>query len=130
MAALCAKARGLGQGVLLVMPSDHLIRDQQAFAAAVERAKTLAAGGSLVTFGITPTHPETGFGYIECGEPMAAAEGALPAAFRARRFVEKPPLASVRANTSRPAITSGTRACSPSPRMRSSMRYRGMRQAS
>ncbi|MBU6485864.1 MAG: mannose-1-phosphate guanylyltransferase/mannose-6-phosphate isomerase [Betaproteobacteria bacterium] len=91
LAALCAKARGLGHGVLLVMPSDHLIRDQQAFAAAVERAKALAAGGSLVTFGITPTHPETGFGYIECGEPMAAAEGALPAAFRARRFVEKPP---------------------------------------
>ena len=92
LAALCAKARGWGQGVLLVMPSDHLIRDQQAFAAAVERAKTLAADGALVTFGITPTHPETGFGYIECGEPLAAAEGAAPAAFRARRFVEKPPL--------------------------------------
>ncbi len=96
LAALCAKARGLGHGVLLVMPSDHLIRDQQAFAAAVERAKFLAAGGLLVTFGITPTHPETGFGYIECGEPVAAAEGALPAAFRARRFVEKPPLERAR----------------------------------
>ena len=96
LAALCARARGFGQAVLLVMPSDHLIRDQQAFAAAVERAKTLALGGALVTFGITPTHAETGFGYIECGEPLAAAEGSAPAAFRALRFVEKPPLALAR----------------------------------
>ncbi len=90
LAALCAKARGRANAVLLVMPSDHLIRDQSAFAAAVERASSLAAGGALVTFGVTPAQPETGFGYIECGEAIAAAEGTAPAAFRARRFVEKP----------------------------------------
>ena len=94
--ALCAQARGLGSHVLLVMPADHLIRDQHAFAAAVARASELAAAGALVTFGITPTHPETGFGYIECGETLLPSEGAAPAALRARRFVEKPPLATAR----------------------------------
>ena len=53
------------------MPADHLIRDQRAFAAAVARAAELAQAGTLVTFGITPTHPETGFGYIECGDMLA-----------------------------------------------------------
>src|SRR4029078_9290333 len=56
--ALCAKARGWGSRVLLVMPADHLIRDQRAFAISVERAAELAAGGMLGTFGMTPTHPE------------------------------------------------------------------------
>ena len=54
--------------MLLVLPADHLIRDRRAFAAAVERATALARAGWLVTFGIGPTHPETGYGYIECGE--------------------------------------------------------------
>ena len=94
--ALCAAARGWGQHVLLVMPADHLIRDQRAFAGAVERAGALAATGALVTFGITPTHPETGFGYIECGELLVPEEGHAPAAYRARRFVEKPQLAVAR----------------------------------
>jgi mannose-1-phosphate guanylyltransferase len=96
LGALCAQARGLGERVLLVMPADHLIRDLPAFAHAVERARQLAAGGALVTFGIAPTHPETGFGYIECGEMLEPADGALPAAHRARRFVEKPSLATAR----------------------------------
>lgn len=96
LGALCAQARGLGDRVLLVMPADHLIRDQRAFAAAVDRAKGLAAAGKLVTFGITPTHPETGFGYIECGDTVAPAREALPAAYRVRRFVEKPALALAR----------------------------------
>jgi mannose-1-phosphate guanylyltransferase / mannose-6-phosphate isomerase len=93
LGALCAQARGLGDRVLLVMPADHLIRDQRAFAAAVRQATALAAGGALVTFGITPTHPETGFGYIECADMLAPADGELPAAYRVRRFVEKPALA-------------------------------------
>jgi mannose-1-phosphate guanylyltransferase len=92
--ALCAQARGFGGHVLLVMPADHLIRDQHAFAAAVARAAELAAAGALVTFGIAPTHPETGFGYIECGETLLPSEGAAPAALRVRRFVEKPPQAT------------------------------------
>ena len=94
--ALCAKSRGWGSRVLLVMPADHLIRDQRAFAMSVERAAELAAGGMLVTFGITPTHPETGFGYIECGEMLVPGEGEAPPAYLARRFIEKPPLATAR----------------------------------
>ncbi|HEX6136323.1 MAG TPA: mannose-1-phosphate guanylyltransferase/mannose-6-phosphate isomerase [Casimicrobiaceae bacterium] len=96
LGALWAQARGLGDRVLLVMPADHLIRDQRAFAHAVERARSLAVSGTLVTFGIAPTHPETGFGYIECGDMLAPAEGPAPAAYRVRRFVEKPSLALAR----------------------------------
>ena len=96
LGALCAAARGMGDSVLLVMPADHLIRDQRAFAVAVERARSLAATGALVTFGIAPTHPETGFGYIECGATIAPAEGSSPAAYRVRRFVEKPALPAAR----------------------------------
>jgi mannose-1-phosphate guanylyltransferase / mannose-6-phosphate isomerase len=69
---------------LLVLPADHLIEDTAAFAAAVSRAGTLAAEGRLVTFGIHPTAPEIGYGYIE-------AEGE-----RAVRFVEKPTLEKAR----------------------------------
>ena len=94
--ALCAQARGWGEHVLLVLAADHLIRDQRAFADAVERAAALAASGLLVTFGIAPTHPETGFGYIECGELLEPPEGTVPAAYQVRRFVEKPPLAIAR----------------------------------
>jgi mannose-1-phosphate guanylyltransferase len=96
LGALCAKARGLGDCVLLVMPADHLIRDQHAFACAVELARRLAASGRLVTFGIAPTHPETGFGYIECATMIEPADGEIPAAHHVRRFVEKPPLAAAR----------------------------------
>src|SRR4030095_13800739 len=74
LGALYAEAQGWDDAVLLILPADHLIRDQRAFAAAIERATALAAKGTLVTFGIAPTHPETGFGYIECGELLAAAE--------------------------------------------------------
>jgi mannose-1-phosphate guanylyltransferase / mannose-6-phosphate isomerase len=96
LGALFAEAQGWGDAVLLILPADHLIRDQRAFEAAIARAMLLAAKGSLVTFGIVPTHPETGFGYIECGELVMAAEREHPAAFRARRFVEKPPLLTAR----------------------------------
>jgi mannose-1-phosphate guanylyltransferase len=92
LGALFADALGFGDAVLLVLPADHLIRDQRSFAAAIACAVTHAAKGALVTFGITPTHPETGFGYIECGELVMAADRERPATFRARRFVEKPPL--------------------------------------
>ena len=66
--------------MLLVVPSDHLIQDVKTYEQAVQNAKTLAESGSLVTFGIKPTHPETGFGYIESdGEKV-------------KRFKEKPDL--------------------------------------
>src|SRR5262249_16631983 len=64
---------------------DHVIRDVEAFRAAIGRALPAARAGKLVTFGIVPTAPETGYGYIECGA-QAADEGV----YGIRRFVEKP----------------------------------------
>jgi mannose-1-phosphate guanylyltransferase len=90
IAALCTQAMHGDDAVMLVLPADHLIRDQPAFAVAVETAVPFAQSGKLVTFGISPTHPETGFGYIECGAPLG------PTATVAARFVEKPPLATAR----------------------------------
>jgi mannose-1-phosphate guanylyltransferase/mannose-6-phosphate isomerase len=87
LAAQWVDLRNGGDAVLLVLPADHLVRDHAAFAAAVARAACLAHGGALVTFGIGPTHPETGFGYIECG---AAIAGDGPPAYAVVRFVEKP----------------------------------------
>ena len=69
--------------VLLVLPSDHLIRDTQGFAVAVEHAARAAADGGLVTFGIQPDRPETGYGYIH-------AEGEGEAAREVDAFFEKP----------------------------------------
>ena len=83
--ALAALAVGGGEEALLVMPSDHVIGDVDAFHAAVARALPLVADGWLVTFGIAPDAPETGYGWIGRGEPLA------PGVFRVRRFVEKPP---------------------------------------
>jgi mannose-1-phosphate guanylyltransferase len=72
-----AEAHG-NDALMLVLPADHLIDDQAAFAAAVKQAAGLAEQGKLVTFGIVPDAPETGFGYIE-------ADGHV-----VKRFVEKP----------------------------------------
>ena len=76
--------------ILLVLPADHLIQNVQAFHYAVGQAKTLAEQGSLVTFGIIPSGPETCYGYIERGQAVDGFEGAN----RASRFVEKPGLAA------------------------------------
>lgn len=76
--------------LLLVMPSDHVITDAAAFREAVATARAAALDGRLVTFGITATHPETGFGYIAQGEPLAGMSGVMTVA----RFVEKPDLAT------------------------------------
>lgn len=76
--------------VLLVLPSDHLIRDSRAFAAAVAEAAALAVDGHLVTFGIKPTAPETGYGYIEKGEGHTVASFVeKPDAPTARRYLEQ-----------------------------------------
>ena len=69
--------------IILVLAADHLVRDEEAFRAAVQRALVQAASGKLVTFGIVPDAPETGYGYIERG---AGADGCFDVA----RFVEKP----------------------------------------
>ena len=87
-AAALQVAREEPDAVLLVLPSDHLIGDVAAFHRAARQAASLARDGYLVTFGITPTEPATGYGYIETGEPIARNKGA----FRIRRFVEKPSL--------------------------------------
>ena len=71
---------------LLVLPSDHLIRYVPAFHAAIATALPLAANGALVTFGIAPQSPVTGYGYIERGEPIPG----IKRSFRVGRFVEKP----------------------------------------
>jgi mannose-1-phosphate guanylyltransferase / mannose-6-phosphate isomerase len=88
LAALEA-CRAHGDGILLVLPSDHLIDDDDAFAAAVAQAAVAAGEGALVTFGITPTAPETGYGYIQAPGAKAGA-GAVPV----RSFVEKPDAAT------------------------------------
>lgn len=85
MAALHVAAKYGRDAKLLVLAADHLIQDQQAFAKAVADAASLANEGLLVTFGIVPDAPETGFGYIEAGE--ARGEGKS-----VKRFVEKPSL--------------------------------------
>jgi mannose-1-phosphate guanylyltransferase/mannose-6-phosphate isomerase len=85
LAALWARRAG-EDPVLVVMPADHVILDGATFRDAVRRAATLAEQGLAVTFGITPDCPETGYGYIQQGEPSALDEHA----FALRRFVEKP----------------------------------------
>jgi mannose-1-phosphate guanylyltransferase/mannose-6-phosphate isomerase len=72
--------------IMLVLPSDHVIRDLAGFQQAVETAVDAARKGALTTFGIIPESPETGFGYILRGD---ALEG-LPHAYEVAEFVEKP----------------------------------------
>lgn len=83
LGALQALARD-PDALLLVLPADHLIGDPQSFADAVQRALPAARQGWLVTFGIRPDRPETGFGYIRRAEVVAGA------AQRVEQFVEKP----------------------------------------
>jgi mannose-1-phosphate guanylyltransferase/mannose-6-phosphate isomerase len=77
---------------LLVLPADHLIADADAFVADARRAQDLAQDGRLVTFGIRPTQPEIGFGYIRMGAAIAHSDGREIAA-----FVEKPDRAKAQA---------------------------------
>lgn len=86
VAALHVVAEAGPEALLLLLPSDHLVRDEAAFAAALDVAAKAARGGALVTFGIRPTSPETGYGYIRRG---AALKG-VPGAFAVASFVEKP----------------------------------------
>ena len=86
VAALQATASG-EDPLLLVLAADHMIRDAASFREAVESGRGAAESGRLVTFGIVPTAPETGYGYIEAAEPFRPGELAeVPIA----RFVEKP----------------------------------------
>ena len=76
--------------LLLVLPADHVVRDVAAFQAAVRAALPAAAAGRLVTFGVVPEAPETGYGYIR----RAAVAGASGGVYPIDRFVEKPDLAT------------------------------------
>ena len=79
LAALAADPEAL----LLVLPADHVIQDKGAFQAAVSAAIPVAHQGKLVTFGVVPSAPETGYGYIRCGTSLGPA-------FEIDRFIEKP----------------------------------------
>ena len=74
-------------GILVVMPSDHIIADQARFLDAVRLAGEVAASGRLVMFGIKPASPHTGYGYIRRGKPLEQFEGS---AFKVAAFTEKP----------------------------------------
>ena len=89
VAALQAMREG-ADPLLLVLPSDHVIADAPAFRAAVRQAEPAASQGRLVTFGIVPSGPETGYGYIRAG--AALADGVRAVA----QFVEKPDEAAAR----------------------------------
>jgi mannose-1-phosphate guanylyltransferase/mannose-6-phosphate isomerase len=85
LAAVQALAEYDQDVMLLVLSSDHMIADTQGFAQSVQAAQAAAEQGKLVTFGVKPTHAETGYGYIQKGEALKT-----PSAFKIARFVEKP----------------------------------------
>ena len=94
-AAACAAHLALRRhgpdALVFLMAADHIIPDEAAFAAAVDAARLAAQAGRIVTFGIKATRPETGYGYLRAGKPLA--DGALELA----EFVEKPPKAKAEA---------------------------------
>lgn len=82
------------EAVILAAPADHAIRDVRAFHAVIRKGLRLARDtGRFVTLGVPPTHPSTGYGYIERGEPFP---GRVKGAFHVVRFAEKPDLATAR----------------------------------
>ena len=89
IAALQAMVDG-NDPILLILPSDHLIDNKSAFLSAVEKAKKYAQAGKLITFGIVPHKPETGYGYIQAGEKLADGVQVVDS------FVEKPNLAKAK----------------------------------
>lgn len=94
LAAFTAMAQG-ADPVMLVLAADHIMQQPEAFRDAVNRALPFAESGKLVTFGIVPTGPETGYGYIERGAEECSREGATGSAgFKVARFVEKPDTAT------------------------------------
>ncbi|MEP7348923.1 MAG: mannose-1-phosphate guanylyltransferase [Sphingorhabdus sp.] len=82
--ALAALSVGDPKAPILVMPSDHVILDQAAFDAATDAVLPLVSDGWLATYGIAPTGPETGYGYIQTGEAIGIG------VHQVARFVEKP----------------------------------------
>lgn len=93
VAALRLLAEYDDDGLMLVLPSDHAIADQEGFLAACDDAAEAALEGALVTFGITPSRAETGYGYIKAAEPFHGHTSIR----RVERFVEKPDQAKAEA---------------------------------
>lgn len=88
LAAVVIEKRDPG-GIMAIFPADHLIKNTDIFSETMKTAAVLAeTGEGLVTVGITPTRPETGYGYLKIGEKVAAGIGKT--AYRVDRFVEKP----------------------------------------
>ncbi len=83
---VCAQTHG-DDAVMLVLPADHLIPDTEAYVSCALEAARSALQGQLVVFGVQPSSPETGFGYIEVEQVSRTAQKAL-------RFVEKPDAAT------------------------------------
>jgi mannose-1-phosphate guanylyltransferase / mannose-6-phosphate isomerase len=76
------------EGIIVLLPSDHVVRDGESFAKSVALAAAAAQEKHIVTFGMAPTGPETGYGYVHRGVRLEKVDGA----FRVQRFVEKPDL--------------------------------------
>ena len=89
IAALLVAERD-AKGLVLLLPSDHVVTDDDAFRAAIRRAIPAAERGYIVTFGITPASADTGYGYIQCGEALEGVAGVASV----RRFAEKPDVAT------------------------------------
>jgi mannose-1-phosphate guanylyltransferase/mannose-6-phosphate isomerase len=86
VAALHAREKHGPETLVFLMSADHAVAREKAFVAAVRRAAGAAAGGRIMTFGIRPTRPETGYGYLKAGPALKAASGARAVS----AFVEKP----------------------------------------
>jgi len=85
--AALATVRDNPNAILVVMPSDHVVREESRFVESVKRAANVAASGKLVLFGVKPTEPHTGYGYIRQGDALEGFDGR---AFAVDAFFEKP----------------------------------------
>lgn len=83
LAAICLQQHD-PEAIMIALPSDHLIMEEERFRQALTIAIEAAGNGYLVTFGITPSYPATGYGYIQRGEALSSG------VFRVQRFIEKP----------------------------------------
>ncbi len=101
VAALCATENG-DDPILLVLPADHVVRDAKALCETIKNGLEIVTDGALLTFGIVPTSPETGYGYIKRGAqcegqsqpPVSNPRSPAPELYHVQQFVEKPDLAT------------------------------------
>ncbi|HPD61492.1 MAG TPA: mannose-1-phosphate guanylyltransferase, partial [Thermodesulfobacteriota bacterium] len=88
LAAIYLKNQGITDNPMIILPSDHFIAEEETFRKILSIGCKLAQGGEIITIGIVPTRPETGYGYLERGEVKKKIEGV--SAYAIKRFVEKP----------------------------------------